>query len=151
MRILALDMATKTGWAHSDGGSGVKDFRSAKDLTDKLIAFRVWLDSLLIMRPTDVIVYEAAHFRGGAATRQAVGFETCVRLAARYMEIKCDTCHTATLKKHATGKGNATKDDMLVAAMQQHPTVRLLDDNHVDALWLLHWAQSNLEEPCRTK
>jgi Holliday junction resolvasome RuvABC endonuclease subunit len=43
-----------------------------------------------------------------------------------------------TIKKHATGKGNADKAAM-VAAMQAlgHPVT---DDNEADALALLHWA-----------
>ena len=43
-----------------------------------------------------------------------------------------------TIKKHATGKGNAGKQDM-VEAMQLlgHPVT---DDNEADALALLHWA-----------
>ena len=42
------------------------------------------------------------------------------------------------IKKHATGKGNAGKHDM-VEAMQLlgHPVT---DDNEADALALLHWA-----------
>ena len=43
-----------------------------------------------------------------------------------------------TIKKHATGKGNASKDEM-VAAMRvlgHNPT----DDNEADALALLAWA-----------
>ena len=43
-----------------------------------------------------------------------------------------------TIKKHATGKGNAGKDDM-IKAMQAlgHPVT---DDNEADALALLHWS-----------
>lgn len=145
MKILALDMASKTGWAHSDGASGVADFTAHKLLEDKLLAFYGWLDKLLLDHPTHLIVYEQAHFRGGAPTRHGVGFETALRMLARSYRISVDFCHTATLKKHATGRGNATKDEMMVAAVAEHPTIRLQDDNHVDALWLLHWAQCNRE------
>jgi Holliday junction resolvasome RuvABC endonuclease subunit len=43
-----------------------------------------------------------------------------------------------TIKKHATGKGNAGKDEM-VKAMQAlgHPVT---DDNEADALAILHWS-----------
>ena len=43
-----------------------------------------------------------------------------------------------TIKKHATGKGNAGKEAM-IEAMQLlgHPVT---DDNEADALALLHWA-----------
>ncbi|MFP5382262.1 MAG: hypothetical protein ACLGG4_08355, partial [Gammaproteobacteria bacterium] len=43
-----------------------------------------------------------------------------------------------TIKKHVTGKGNASKDEMMAAmrARGYLPT----DDNEADALALLHWA-----------
>lgn len=43
-----------------------------------------------------------------------------------------------TIKKHVTGKGNASKDEMMVAmrARGYQPA----DDNEADALALLHWA-----------
>ena len=43
-----------------------------------------------------------------------------------------------TIKKHATGKGNASKDEMVASARARGhaPT----DDNEADALALLHWA-----------
>jgi Holliday junction resolvasome RuvABC endonuclease subunit len=43
-----------------------------------------------------------------------------------------------TIKKHATGKGNAGKQDMVVAMqLLGHP---ITDDNEADALALLHWS-----------
>lgn len=41
----------------------------------------------------------------------------------------------ATLKKYATGKGNATKPDMRMA-LYQRVGIDLRDDNQVDAWWL---------------
>ena len=43
-----------------------------------------------------------------------------------------------TIKKHATGKGNANKDAMLAAVRGWGYTP--VDDNEADALALLHWA-----------
>jgi Holliday junction resolvasome RuvABC endonuclease subunit len=43
-----------------------------------------------------------------------------------------------TIKKHATGKGNAGKHDVIAAMRAMgHPVA---DDNEADALALLHWA-----------
>ena len=145
MRILALDMAKLTGWAHSDGSSGVRDFSTFDEPADRWLSFYGWLDRMQSDHRAEVIAYEAAHMRGGAPTRSALGYETCVRMFAAARRLRLLACHTATLKKHATGNGRATKDDMMAAAIRQHPTVRLLDDNHVDALWLLHWAQHQAE------
>jgi len=43
-----------------------------------------------------------------------------------------------TIKKHATGKGNAGKEDVIASVTARgHAPV---DDNEADALALLHWA-----------
>jgi Holliday junction resolvasome RuvABC endonuclease subunit len=47
-----------------------------------------------------------------------------------------------TIKKHATGKGNAGKDQMIEAMqLRGHPVT---DDNEADALALLHCALETL-------
>ncbi len=46
-----------------------------------------------------------------------------------------------TIKKHATGKGNAGKD-LVIAAMTALGHVPA-DDNEADALALLHWATAS--------
>ncbi len=43
-----------------------------------------------------------------------------------------------TIKRHATGKGNASKGDVIAAMRARGYAVR--DDNEADALALLHWA-----------
>ena len=43
-----------------------------------------------------------------------------------------------TIKKHATGKGNASKDEMVASARARGHTP--VDDNEADALALLSWA-----------
>ena len=43
-----------------------------------------------------------------------------------------------TIKKHATGKGNAGKGDMIAAAILRGHDPE--DDNEADALALLDWA-----------
>jgi Holliday junction resolvasome RuvABC endonuclease subunit len=52
----------------------------------------------------------------------------------------------ATLKKYATGKGNATKADMRMALFQRFE-LDLRDDNQVDAYWLWAMALDALGSP----
>ena len=48
-----------------------------------------------------------------------------------------------TIKKHATGKGNASKTEVIDAMRALgHPVT---DDNEADALALLHWALDTQE------
>ena len=48
-----------------------------------------------------------------------------------------------TIKKHATGKGNASKEDMIAAMVGMG--YQVTDDNVADALALLHWALSEVD------
>ena len=41
-----------------------------------------------------------------------------------------------TVKKTATGKGNASKEDMMRAARERWPGWEPVDDNDVDARWI---------------
>ena len=48
------------------------------------------------------------------------------------------------IKKHATGKGNSGKPAMIAAAKAKWPEVKIIDDNHADALWLLDLSKHEL-------
>jgi hypothetical protein len=93
-------------------------------------------------RPDGLIVYEQAHQRGGHATEIALGFTTKINEYAAFRHIETMPVHSQSLKKHATGKGNADKEAMLIAANKRgwHPQ----DDNACDALWLLDYARKDL-------
>lgn len=145
-RILALDLATKTGWAHSCGQSGVQDFspRRGDSPGMRWLNFIGWLGRLLENAPADMIVYEQAHHRGGAPTHVAHSLIGATEQVAADRKIEITNRHTATIKKHATGKGNADKVAMLDAARKRWPDVEFADDNQSDAVWLLDLVQSEL-------
>jgi len=138
MNILALDLATKTGWAHSDGGSGVQDFKPRRGDSPGMrwVEFTAWLRRLLDACPTDIIAYEQAHHRGGAATHVAHSLIGMVEKVSAERKIELTNRHTATIKKYATGNGRASKEDMMEAARKSF-CVDIIDDNHADSLWLL--------------
>lgn len=146
MRILALDLATKTGWASSDGGSGVQDFtlKRGESAGMKWIRFGTWMRNIVSLCNPDIIVYEQAHHRGGAATHSAHSLISQVEVVATEEGIEVTNYHTASIKKHATGKGRVGKDEMLDAAKERWPDVEIIDHNHADALWLLDLARSEL-------
>ena len=144
MRILALDLATRTGWAHSSGASGVQDFspRRGDSPGMRWIEFRAWLCRLLDSAPTDVMVYEQAHHRGGAATHVAHSLIAAVETVAAERGIEVTNRHTSKIKRHALGKGSGSKDEVVEAARGRgwNPA----DDNEADALWLLDLATTEL-------
>jgi Holliday junction resolvasome RuvABC endonuclease subunit len=70
------------------------------------------------------------------------GLVTRVQEQAAALEIPVATCHAMTLKKWTTGSGRATKDQMRAAVHDRHFTQGIPgDDNEVDAIALLYYAQ----------
>ena len=57
--------------------------------------------------------------------------------------------HTMTVKKFATGKGNAKKADMIAAALKQWPELPAdISDDEADALWVAeHYRVMAKESP----
>lgn len=147
--ILALDLACTTGWAHSCGESGTLVLPGRTNTGHgngaRFNALYKWLETKTKQHYTRLIVYEYGnHKRGGAPMRIGVGLPTIVELFCFRCNLELHAFHTTTIKKHATGHGFAPKQAMIAAAKEQYPSITLLDDNHVDALWLLHLAVSEL-------
>ena len=73
--------------------------------------------------------------QGGTLDRHGLWWLTVDRLT--YHDLPVAEVPPATLKKFATGKGNATKADMRMA-LYQRTGADVRDDNQVDAIWLRH-------------
>lgn len=149
-KVLALDTGTKTGFAigYPDDKieSGVQDFslKRGESAGMRFIIFRAWLEKIITATAPDLIVYEQAHHRGGAATDLCVGMTTRIVEIAALHDINCTSCHSAKLKKFATGSGRASKEDMIVAA-EKLTGIKPQDDNEADALCLLAFAREEYE------
>lgn len=147
MKILALDPATKCGWAHSDGPSGVFDLSIRRDESAgmRLLRLKGKLNEIRRDVGIELVAYEAARnaaqkMQGALvvqATMQGVIVSWCEEHGIEYRGYS-----PSEIKKHATGKGNASKCDMVKAAEAKFGPVE--DDNHADALWILHLIQSEL-------
>lgn len=142
MKVLALDLGTKCGWALADGiiiaagtwrlqderqrrfeGGGMKWLRLRRLLDEIGRVDRVAIEEVRRHLGTD-----AAHAYGGAL---AVVTAWCEEHRIPYEAVP-----VATIKKHATGRGNADKTAMLAAAAARWPDFAG-DDNEADARWLL--------------
>jgi Holliday junction resolvasome RuvABC endonuclease subunit len=150
MKILALDPATKCGWAHSSGLSGVWDLSIKRDESAgmRLIRLRAELDKFLHVHResnlgVDLVVYEAVRNMApggrGASVVQAM-IQGVIVLWCEDHGINYRGYSPNQIKKQATGKGNASKDNVLAAACMRWPKLDIIDDNHADALWLLDLA-----------
>ncbi len=150
MVILALDLATKTGWAVVKNGrvieSGVQTFDKRRGESNGVLFLRArkWLAEFGHPGKPDLVAYEQAHFRGGAATEICVGLQTRAQELAAEWGVESAPVPTSTLKKWATGVGRAEKPAMIAWAAKQigHQPE---DDNEADAIAVGLWAAEQFD------
>ena len=146
--LLTLDLGTQTGWAlrGRDGviTSGTVSFRPQRFEGGgmRYLRFKRWLDELALVagEPQAVYFEEVRRHAGVDAAHAYGGFFGQLTAWCEQRAIPYQGVPVGTLKKHATGRGNADKGAM-IAAMQArgfHPA----DDNEADALALLLWAMA---------
>ena len=146
MIILALDLATNTGWAHSSGISGVWSLKPKKDESDGIRVIKLgqrikWVKKSLGI---DLLVYEAAR-HGGISSR---GLVTHAELQGLVKHLSDGLIYQyrgyspMTIKKFATGNGRADKKAMIAAAVKLTGK-NVTDDNEADALCLLLLAKQD--------
>ena len=145
-KILALDQATKTGWA-TDTASGVWDLKPNRGESTgmRVVRFKSKVREIIELEGIDVVAYErpAGRFKASImVSSEMVGvlLDLCIELG---VEVACYSANE--IKKHATGKGNAGKPVMIAAAKKKWPNIKIIDDNHADALWLLDLTQKDLQ------
>lgn len=142
-RILALDPATACGWAHVAGDSGVWDLSVKKDESKgmRLIRLRSYLNQVREKHGVELLVFEASrNSKFGNAVKVAAQIQAVIEMWCYDNGVEYCGYSPKTIKLHATGNGNASKDDMKVAAGEKFPGVKIEDDNHADALCLLNMA-----------
>jgi Holliday junction resolvasome RuvABC endonuclease subunit len=149
--ILALDLGTTTGWAlrGSDGTitSGSTGFRPQRFEGGgmRFLRFKRWLAELKDMTGGINALYfeEVRRHVSTDAAHAYGGFLATLTAWCEHHQIPYQGVPVGTIKKHATGKGNASKDDVLSAmrALGHAPA----DDNEADALALLRWAIASQE------
>lgn len=147
MTILALDLGTQMGWALAcrDGSltSGSQSFKPQRFEGGgmRFLRFKRWLtDIKQCNEGIDHVVFEEVRRHVGVDAAHAYGgFMGQLTAWCEHHQIPYQGIPVGTIKKHATGKGNASKDEMVasVRARGHAPT----DDNEADAIALLHLAR----------
>ncbi len=156
MNILALDLGTKCGYSvhkpelsnPTRGNlSGVWNFAASRfdSHGQKFVGFKNALHEMFLMEDIKFVVYEEvrAHIAVDAAHSYG-GFLAILQSVCLEHKVEYKGVPVGTIKKYATGKGNAKKPDMIVAASRLFPSINVIDDNHADALCLLSWATKNI-------
>ena len=181
MRIITFDLGTKTGWAVKDDYlqvSGTEILASAKEIAMQAKAHKDRCCDIRFQRiqnlvqgylPAAIVAFEDVEFSTFTYQTQLwAGLRTALILACMGEENPPEivAVPVGTLKKFATGRGNATKEMMAISLAQQDPTryfmgtITLprskpfeqivkscrtasgsvcLDDNEVDAIHLLRY------------
>lgn len=149
--ILALDIATKTGYAlrRADGRieSGVincglrKDERSGRRW-QKLRSFLVELNAA---HQIDEVCFEDCVIRFGTGQTQTArvygGFVATVEAFCEHHQINYRSINIGTWKKHFTGNGAAKKPQIIDVCKSLG--FKPADDNEADAIGILHVATGN--------
>lgn len=138
---IALDLGTKTGWAIVQAGivtSGVQSFQPRRFDGGgmRFLRFRRWLDELRgDCAITQVAFEEVRRHMGVDAAHVYGGLMATLTAWCEQHSIPYEGVPVATIKRHATGKGNADKDAMVAWAKSQGHAPA--DDNEADALAIL--------------
>lgn len=145
-KVLALDLGTKTGWAFGSSLDpsvvvhGWQDFSPGKFSGGgmRYLKFENWLADIVTQSHVTEVVYEgvrrhvgtdAAHVYGGL---MATLTKFCEKCALPYAALPVQT-----IKKWATGKGNAKKSEM-VAVVRSWGYIGVTSEDQADAIAILH-------------
>ena len=144
--VLAIDLGTTTGWAMRtmDGqlAHGFTSFRPSRYEGGgmRYLRFKRWLSDMRHLATDIHAVYfeEVRRHAGVDAAHVYGGLMATLTTWCEHHNIAYQGVPVGTIKKHATGKGNAGKGEVIAAMrLLGHPVT---DDNEADALALLHWA-----------
>ena len=144
MNIIAFDLGANFAWARNNPGNaghtlllGPRAHRQGQLLE--------YLADLLAHGPLlDIVVYETPFCRGRDATRSSWGSAGVIEGAASLAGLPVVDVAVSTIKKFATGSGNAPKASMIDSA--QKLGYRGLNEHEADAWCLLRYAEANLEK-----
>ena len=169
--ILTLDLGTTTGWAlrlaNGPVAHGFVSFKSQRFEGGgmRYLRFGRWLADMLALSgqqsgsqtgsQTNLTGIGAVYFEevrrhlGVDAAHVYGGLLATLTAWCEHHQIPYQGVPVGTIKRHATGKGNAGKAEV-IAAMKAlgHPVT---DDNEADALALLHWALAQGADPALGK
>lgn len=144
--ILAIDLGTTTGWAIRgfDGliTSGTVSFKPSRYDGGgmRYLRFTNWLTEIdRLSGPIEAIYFEEVRRHVGTDAAHVFGGLLAVLTSwSELRSVPYQGVPVGTIKRHATGKGNAPKQAMIAAARARgfDPT----DDNEADAIAILFWA-----------
>jgi hypothetical protein len=142
-QLLILDLGTTLGWAmHDEIGkitSGTVSFKSGRYEGGGIpyLRFKRWLTEIKqTCGGIDAVYFEEVRRHLGTdAARKYGGFLEHLTAWAEHHQIPYQGIPVGTIKRHITGKGNASKAEVIEAVRAKG--FKPVDDNEADALALL--------------
>lgn len=146
LKILSLDPATLCGWAHSSGASGYWDLNLKRDESPgmKLLKLRSKLTETKNTIGVDLLAYEAVRYAAGGHALIALA-EIQGQIKAWCLEngVEYKGYSSTSIKTHATGKGRASKAEMVSAAIRISGKV-VESEDEADAICLMSLVKKEL-------
>lgn len=144
MKILALDIATKTGWC-TESASGTWDFslKRGESYGMRIVKFKAAVREMIKLEDISLVSYERPaglqkHSIMLASEMVGVLHDLCIEVG-----VEVTNYSAKELKKHATGNGNAGKPLMIAKAKELGYNVA--DDNQADAIHLYRMTKEYLQ------
>lgn len=135
MKILALDIATKTGWK-TESASGTWNLKPNRGESEgmRVVRFKSKVRELINIEEITLVSYErpaGMHKASIMVESEMIGVlkDLCIELG-----VDLASYSASEIKKFATGKGNANKIAMVQAAVDAG--YKPADDNEADAIHL---------------
>jgi len=154
-KILALDLGTNTGWAiwqQRETGSGYQVSGTINFKNDRFqgggmrfLRFRNWLDDLNTGDTITSVYFEEVRGHLGVDAAHAYGgFLATLSAWCEDHQLPYQGVPVSHIKRHMTGKGNASKQEVIkaITSLGYFPK----DDNGADALALLELIKNNRGE-----
>lgn len=147
MRILAVDAATRTGWAFNAGDGftwGAIDILSLcskkPSRGERLAVAGDAYAALMAEHKPDLVLLESPFARGQATTRLLYGYAAAVEAAAHLAGAACLELEPSSVRKRVLGSGVLAdgKATVLAWAREQGFALDEHQDDEADALLLLH-------------
>lgn len=134
MKVLCIDPSlTSLGYAEDDGTTGVVQPKSRG--VERLAELDEWM--IQKSAGVDVVYLEGYAYARANQAHQIGELGGVLRLVLHYAGVEVVVVPPASLKKFATGKGNATKELMVSVATKR--SGRVFDGSDESDAWLL-WA-----------
>ena len=169
--VLALDVATVTGWALSRpgakpaptpveivAGATIDAHLSGNKVTcrkggEDVRAWRTyhdWLKDMLALHNPDWVVYEAPFISGNSKQANAafrlLGFASLTETLCDIAGIQCRKVNNGSVRKHFIGRGTGNRKDLKLTTERRCRDLgwTFRDDNEADALACLDFALMSL-------